>query len=166
MTISRIIASWFYMGYLRPSGTIGSLGGLPFAYGLHLLGGAWLLLISAVILAFIGWWAAAVEIKKGTNPDPSEIVVDEVVGIWLAMVLPSFLANTEFGQGLSWAEWSLVLMGVFAFFRLLDIAKPWLIGWADRKHGAFFVMLDDIFAGVATAGIAGAVCFYFHGGMF
>ncbi len=56
MTISRIIASWFYMGYLRPSGTIGSLGGLPFAYGLHLLGGAWLLLISAVILAFIGWW--------------------------------------------------------------------------------------------------------------
>ena len=98
MTISRIIASWFYMGYLRPSGTIGSLGGLPFAYGLHLLGGAWLLLISAVILAFIGWWAAAVEIKKGTNPDPSEIVVDEVVGIWLAMVLPSFLANTEFGQ--------------------------------------------------------------------
>ncbi|PIV79507.1 MAG: phosphatidylglycerophosphatase A, partial [Rhodobacteraceae bacterium CG17_big_fil_post_rev_8_21_14_2_50_63_15] len=42
---------------------------------------------------------------------------------------------------------------IFAFlaFRFFDILKPGPIGWADRRHDALGVMLDDILAGIAAA---------------
>jgi phosphatidylglycerophosphatase A len=67
--------------------------------------------------------------------DPGEIVVDEVVGMWitLALVPPSI---------------SLYVIG-FALFRVFDIFKPWPVNWADRQlPGAFGVMVDDVLAGI------------------
>ncbi|MEO9190563.1 MAG: phosphatidylglycerophosphatase A, partial [Acetobacteraceae bacterium] len=45
------------------------------------------------------------------------------------------------------------LLAALAVFRLLDIAKPGPIGWADRQGGAAGVMEDDLIAGALGAGI-------------
>ena len=46
---------------------------------------------------------------------------------------------------------------VFGVFRILDIAKPSIIGWCDRTlRGGLGVMADDVLAGLA-AGLIGAV---------
>jgi phosphatidylglycerophosphatase A len=53
------------------------------------------------------------------------------------------------------ASWAGVVLA-FALFRLLDIAKPWPVSWADDQGGAFGVMLDDILAGaIAAAALLG-----------
>jgi phosphatidylglycerophosphatase A len=37
----------------------------------------------------------------------------------------------------------------FALFRVLDIAKPWPIRWADEKvEGGLGIMLDEVIAGI------------------
>ena len=72
------------------------------------------------------------------DADPAWVVIDEVAGQWIAML------------GLSAVTFPGALLA-FAGFRLLDIAKPGPIGWADRQGGAFGIMTDDILAGAAVA---------------
>jgi phosphatidylglycerophosphatase A len=39
-------------------------------------------------------------------------------------------------------------------FRFFDILKPWPIRWCDRRvQGGFGIMLDDLLAGVFSAGL-------------
>ncbi len=60
---------------------------------------------------------------------------------------------------LPWQLYSLVVMfgiciGGFVIFRILDMWKPWPIRWFDRNvHGGMGIMIDDIVAGVISAGI-------------
>ena len=49
------------------------------------------------------------------------------------------------------------LLAAFLIFRLLDVAKPGPIGWADRQGGAAGIMADDVIAGAITAGILWAI---------
>jgi len=42
-------------------------------------------------------------------------------------------------------------------FRILDIAKPGPVGWADRQKNAAGIMADDLIAGAIAAGIVWAV---------
>jgi phosphatidylglycerophosphatase A len=82
----------------------------------------------------LGGWAADWAIAKLGRQDPGAVVIDEFVGVWLAL----FLAP---------AGWPWLLAG-FALFRLFDIWKPWPVRWADRRvHGGFGTMLDDLLAG-------------------
>lgn len=77
--------------------------------------------------------------------DDNRIVIDEVVGVWIALILSS-------------GTWLQIVLS-FAFFRLYDIWKPSLIGKIDRDvKGAWGVMGDDMLAGV-LAGISSAACF-------
>lgn len=148
--MTRLIATFFYSGLLRPApGTWGSLATLPFAYVLYALGGLSLVLGATVIVCCVGYWATAVELKTSQDPDPSEIVIDEVAGMMLAL-LPVFIGATHAGAPVLalWPGW----ITAFAAFRLFDIWKPGPIGWADRQGGALGVMLDDIIAGVFAAG--------------
>jgi len=72
--------------------------------------------------------------------DHGGIVWDEFVGIWLVLVLVPF----------HWGWW----LGAFVAFRLFDIAKPWPIGWLDRRvHGGFGIMLDDLIAAVYAVAV-------------
>ena len=135
MTPARLIATLGGAGLLRPGpGTWGSAVVRP----LVLLGPlACLGLALAVTLA--GYWAAREVLRDGTE-DPGWFVADEGAGMLIALAaLPA-------------ATWTGVL-AAFALFRLLDIAKPWPISWADRQAGAFGVMLDDILAGAIVAAV-------------
>lgn len=143
--MSQLVATFFYVGYLRPApGTWGSLVALIIAYGIVQYTGVLGLSIATVLAFAIGWVAITTQISKTEIHDPPEIVIDEVVGQWVA-VLP--LAIWPLDTGMSFFYWALA----FLIFRLLDIKKPGLIGWADRKNTALSVILDDVIAGLATA---------------
>lgn len=149
MRLSHVIATFFHVGHLRPApGTWGSLAAFPVAWALHALGGPILLALGVVVSFASGWWATYLETKGKDNHDPSEIVIDEVAGQWLAF-LPVSIGAAHAGVALTalWPGWIVA----FLAFRLFDIWKPGPIGWADRRGYALGVMLDDILAGVAAA---------------
>ena len=147
--LSHSIATFGYVGHLRPApGTWGSLAALPAGWLLHAIGGAWLL-IAGILVAFAsGWWATALETEGKDDHDPSEIVIDEVAGQWIAILPLSLGASHVNADILSlWPGW----ICAFLLFRLFDILKPGPVGWADRRGDALGVMLDDVIAGVLAA---------------
>jgi len=80
------------------------------------------------------------EVSASLNiKDPSFIVWDEFVGMWIAMLwLPSF--------------WWLPV--AFLLFRFFDVLKPGPIGWADRElAGGLGIMIDDVIAGLFALGL-------------
>ena len=137
--MTRAIASLFGAGFLRPApGTWGSLVALVPAGVVLALAGPVAVLIGAMLIAGLGWWAVAVELARSDESDPDWIVVDEAAGQWVS------LAGLE---GFGWVG----VAAAFALFRLFDIAKPGPVGWADRQPGARGVMLDDLIAGAFAA---------------
>ncbi|TMV08653.1 phosphatidylglycerophosphatase A [Ruegeria sediminis] len=153
MSLAQLIGTVAGVGYLRPApGTWGSLAALPMAWILHIAGG-FPLLVLATLAAFLGgFWATGVMTEGQEDHDPSEIVIDEVVGQFIALWALSYPA---WAHGISitalWPGW----IAAFVLFRLFDIAKPGPVGWADRKGGPLGVMLDDMIAGIfAAIGVA------------
>lgn len=133
------VATWFGCGLMRPGpGTWGTIGGLPLGIVLLTLGGKLSLIVGILLVFAIGLWASRkFEAMTGTH-DNSMIVIDEVVGIMIALL------------GSTLSPLSIIL--AFVLFRALDILKPWPIGWLDSKiGGAWGVMLDDVAAGKLTA---------------
>ncbi len=159
--MSWLIATVGGVGLLRPApGTWGSLAALPLAWVLHLLGG-WLALALAIPLLYAaGLWATQRETAGKDNHDPSEIVVDEVVGQWIALLPVSIGASLTGASVL--ALWPGILVA-FVGFRLFDILKPGPVGWADRRHDAHGVMLDDVVAGLLAAIVGVALAGLAHG---
>ncbi len=137
------------IGYLKPApGTWGSLAALPLGYALHQLGGFPLMLLAIAALFILGLWATRVMTQGKTDHDPSEIVMDEVVGQLIA-ILP--LSYPAWAHGIDilalWPGW----ITAFVLFRLFDITKPGPVGLADKRNDALGVMLDDVFAGLIAA---------------
>ena len=146
--MSQLIATVFYIGYLRPApGTWGSFVALPIAWVIIQLSGFLGLVIAALIIFALGIWATKVETAGRDNHDPSEIVIDEVVGQWVALLPVAYGAGMMGVDVLAlWPGWIMA----FVLFRLFDITKPWLVGWADRRDDVLGVMLDDVIAGIFT----------------
>ncbi len=147
--ISFLLASFFGSGYLHPaSGTWGSLTSfvaiVPFTYFYGAVGVIFFSLISFIL----GWLSSRIVLRY-TEHDPSFIVIDETAGQTITFLLVTNMLKQSF------AYWYLYLIG-FVLFRLFDITKPLIIGWADKKlENALGVMLDDIFAGIFAG-----VCLY------
>ena len=157
--MTHLIATFFYVGHLRPApGTWGSLAALPAAWVIYILTGPWGLVVGAIASYVLGVWATAVETKGKDNHDPSEIVIDEVCGQWIALLPVAFGAYyTASDITALWPGW----IAAFALFRLFDITKWGPVGWADRMHGPTGVMLDDVIAGVfAALGVIGLAALY------
>lgn len=137
---STLLATWCGCGLMRPGpGTWGSLGALPFGIILLVAGGPVVLGLAALLLFPLGIWATK-QVLKGsdTDHDPQIVVVDEVVGQWIAL-LPALLNP-------------LYIVLAFVFFRGFDVLKPWPVSYFDRKvPGAMGVMLDDVAAGILAA---------------
>lgn len=147
--MTRLIATFLGVGLLRLGpGTWASMAALPVAWALHALGGFPALAVATVVVFFLGWWATAVQIRGKTDHDPGEIVIDEVVGQWIALwpvSLGAWAMDAEIIR--LWPGWVVA----FVAFRMLDIWKPGPIGWADRRADALGVMLDDVIAGILAA---------------
>ena len=149
MSLSRLIATFFGAGLLSPApGTWGSLAALPVLWLLHVLGGFWLVAAATLAVAGLGWWATLQETGGALDADPGEIVIDEVVGMWIALWPVSLGAMMQGVDVLRlWPGW---VVGFLAF-RLFDIWKVGPVGWAERQGGPLGVMLDDVMAGIMAA---------------
>ena len=151
--MTHLIATFFYVGHIRPApGTWGSFAALPAAWAIYIVAGPWGLVAGVIASYLLGVWATAAETKGKDNHDPSEIVIDEVCGQWIALLPLAFGAARQDVNILAlWPGW----IAAFALFRLFDITKWGPIGWADRMHGPTGVMLDDVIAGLfAAVGVA------------
>jgi len=129
---SNLISTFFYLGKLpKAPGTWGSLGALfVWSFIPESLLFRFTLLVITLIIGFI---ACEFSLQQTDDPDPSYIVIDEVVGLWIALL---FVPKTIF----------FFLLG-FVLFRLFDIFKPSFIYSIQFLKGSLGVMLDDIFAG-------------------
>lgn len=136
---STLLALWFGCGLMRPGpGTWGTLGALPFGIIFLVLGGPAMLILASAALFYPGLKSAGRVIEATGDHDPKIVVVDEVIGMWLALIPAAF-------SGLS-------IVLAFALFRLFDIWKPWPVSYFDQKMpGAKGVMLDDVAAGIMAA---------------
>ncbi len=125
----------FFSGYSkRAPGTIGSLVALLLGLPV-LIFSANTLFLAAILIGLIAIAQIDKEEEESKIHDSSYIVIDELVGMWLAMAI----------SGLSLA--GVVLS--FIFFRIYDITKPSLIGKIDKEvKGGLGVVADDALAGV------------------
>ena len=144
-----ILGTWLGSGKSPVApGTFGSLAALPFAYALMFFGNRYFLLSAAIIVYFIGVWSADIIMRETNTEDPGQIVIDEVVGQWIALLLTPL---DPIGYVIA-----------FLLFRFFDILKPWPVSWADSKlHSATGVMLDDVFAGLYALLCSVAIQYFF-----
>lgn len=156
MTAARLIATVGGVGLLRPGpGTWGSAAAIPAAWVLHGLGGFPLLALATLAAAALGVWAVGRMTAGAADHDPSEAVIDEVAGMWLALwPLSGGLWWVGFDAwAFPWPGW----VGAFVAFRALDIWKPGPVGWADRKATPWGVVLDDLIAGAMAGALVAAL---------
>ncbi|GAA9925839.1 phosphatidylglycerophosphatase A [Helicobacter pylori] len=127
----------FFSGYSKKApGTIGSLVALLLGLPV-LIFSANTLFLAAVLIGLIAIAQIDKEEEESKIHDSSYIVIDELVGMWLAMAI----------SGLSLA--GVVLS--FIFFRIYDITKPSFIGKIDKEvKGGLGVVADDALAGVLS----------------
>ena len=135
MIIWRFVATFFYLGKLPfAPGSWGSLGALllwlllPVTFSVHL---------SVIIILFVlGVYSSNKVAEDLDDHDPSEVVIDEVVGMGISL----FMLQHSFG---------LYLLS-FIIFRVFDILKPSFIYRIQNLSGGWGVMLDDVLAGLLT----------------
>lgn len=141
LTLRSLALSWFGCGYVRRApGTVGSVGALPFAWAIQTTAHPLALPLASLLVFGLGCWLAGRHLKENPSgaDDPQWIVLDEVAGVWLAVSI----------VGPSWASYA----AGFLLFRILDIWKPWPVGWVDRNvKGGVGIMLDDYLAGFIAA---------------
>ena len=117
-------------------GTAGSAVGLVVAATVGQFMNPWWYLGLVVALFFSGVAAAQAVERSALRKDPSHVVIDEVVGMLLAL----FALPVRAG----------VFLSAFLCFRGLDIFKPFPIRRLERQPGGWGIMLDDLAAGVCA----------------
>lgn len=129
----------FFIGYMPfAPGTFGTLVGLVLVFLVSKLS------VDTQIILFIVYFLVSyssikVSVEHFKKSDPPEVVCDEILGIWVTLILFEINFKTLF-------------MG-FVLFRVFDIIKPFPIRYIDQKlKNPLGVILDDIIAGVIAKG--------------
>ncbi|MEM7001593.1 MAG: phosphatidylglycerophosphatase A [Pseudomonadota bacterium] len=132
---------------------VGFLPKAPGTWGSMLAVGVWWWLLSGLawywqvlivgVTFLLGVHVSQRLADRYAEKDASVIVIDEVVGMWLALFGASLL-----GLGQDWV-WVLL---TFLLFRLFDVVKAGPVGWLDKHvQGGLGVMVDDLLAGLLAA---------------
>lgn len=120
----------------KAPGTCGTALACILAPFLFLPLGIWGRSILLVILFVAGGLAATRAEIILDQKDPGQVVIDELVGVWLTML--------PFQKAGFWT-----ILAAFVFFRIFDIAKPWPIKASEEwLPDGFGVMIDDVLAGI------------------
>ena len=145
--LAEIFATVLYIGRLPLApGTWCSFIALVVWYILRFWIAGNFILYASLILFFVGVAVSTIHAETLEEDDPSEIVIDEWVGQWLALwMLPhSFL-------------WGLV---AFGFFRILDIFKPGPIQMMDDIKSGVGIMMDDVVAGILALFVTQSLVYF------
>jgi phosphatidylglycerophosphatase A len=124
-------------------GTAASFVALLLAWPIAFWGGRFLLLFAGIAASAIGAWASEHYARETGRSDPSECVIDELAGQWIAC---------------AFAPVSLIAFVLaFLLFRLFDMTKPWPISRLEHLPGGFGIMADDLGAALAAGVIIAAL---------
>ncbi|HEY6579091.1 MAG TPA: phosphatidylglycerophosphatase A [Rhizomicrobium sp.] len=136
MSPAASIATLGGLGRIGPApGTVASLVTVCAAWGIAAAtGGRALVLFAGIAAMAVGGWAAEHYARERGLSDPSDCVIDEVAGQFIAC---AFAPRTLLGYALA-----------FLLFRALDIWKPWPIRTAERLPGGLGIVADDVVAGM------------------
>ncbi|MFZ2968052.1 MAG: phosphatidylglycerophosphatase A [Sulfuricurvum sp.] len=158
MRLNWFFLTLFYSGHAKKApGTVGTLVSLPLGVIVLMFLGSQTLFMLSVLITLIAIKGIDKHEAIVQTHDDSRIVIDELVGMWIALsIAPAVTFTlgelTTLSNGIA-----LQIVLSFLFFRGYDIAKPSLIGRIDREvKGGLGVMGDDILAGFA-AGITTAL---------
>ena len=129
----RLLAMGFFAGYSPfAPGTAGSIVGLAiyFIPGMETP----IALSIASLAGFFSGVGVSTMMTKQLGEDPPVVVIDEIVGMWISLILlPKTLA---------------VALLAFLFFRIYDIFKPPPARRMERVRDGWGIMLDDVVAAV------------------
>ncbi len=140
--LARLIATWFYCGYFpKGPGTAGSIGALLVALPIAAYTGWNPLVIGAMaaVMLLPSIWASDRMARDTGSKDPQTVVVDEVIGQWIALAAVPDLHD--------WVCW----LAAFILFRLFDIWKPWPVRSLEKLPGGTGIVMDDVGAGIYAA---------------
>ncbi|MBI3606311.1 MAG: phosphatidylglycerophosphatase A [Nitrospirae bacterium] len=130
------IATGGFAGYFpKIPGTFASAVGIGLFYPVSTLSLPIQLAAISLLLA-LGVWSSFIVEKALNQTDPGIIVIDEIAGIWIALVLIPY-------------QWKFLILS-FILFRFFDIKKPFFIHRLQSLKGGWGVMLDDCLAGLYT----------------
>ena len=96
----------------------------------------WTTAALVVLFTFAGIWAAN-KLESCWGEDPSRVVVDEMVGVWIPLLA---VPDND--------RWYWYVIAAFALFRIFDIVKPLGVRKMENFKGGVGVMMDDVLAGV------------------
>jgi len=137
LKISEWIATCFKVGYLPLApGTWGSVFAILLWWVLLKDLNTYIFGVVIIIFLLIGIIVSNIIIDQSGDHDPSHIIIDELVGQWLALFL---LPDGFFNIAIS-----------FILFRFFDIIKPWPIRLIEKLPKGLGVMSDDLTAGLIT----------------
>ena len=128
------LGTGFGLGYspIAP-GTAGSILATLVAFFV-IKGNAPYLIIATIVIFTVGVIASSFIEKEREIKDPSLVVIDEIVGMWISVL---FIPHV-------W--WSFLI--AFALFRFFDVVKPFPANNLQKLHGGLGIMIDDVIAGV------------------
>lgn len=136
-----LVATGFGAGKIRIApGTAGSVLGLGYWWLLTRIPNDYFYGVAVVAgIAFAVWCAGAAERILGA-PDPSIVVIDEIVAVPLAMI----------GQvALHWNWWAIAM--ALVLYRVFDVWKPLYIGEVQKVGGGLGIVLDDVAAAICAS---------------
>jgi len=140
-----MISTCFGLGYFsRMPGTVASFAAVVLALIVPVHP------VLILVVAIAGGFASGKYAKSVGKKDPGEVVIDEVVGMWIALY--------GFTPG--------IFVPVLGLFRILDIIKPFPVRDLEKLPGGIGIMADDIMAGIlANLIIRGVLWFLFSDGI-
>jgi phosphatidylglycerophosphatase A len=148
----KSLIKWIAIGFgtgLSPvmPGTVGTLIGLPLAYGVMKLPELWIQVVVCVALSMLSIPICEVAEKTIGGKDPSCVVADEYLTLPITVI----------GLTSPWA-----LLSGFVLHRIFDITKPPPIKQLQHIHGGFGITIDDFLASLIALGLNHLI-FHFAG---
>ena len=132
------ISSVAKIGYLPVApGTFGSFIALLFWWYIIPESETVIYVLILVNLFLVGVITSTIISERKKDDDPSSVVIDEWVGMWIALV--------SVPKQLSW------VLVCFFLFRFFDIAKIFPLKQLEKLKGGWGIMLDDVVAGIYTS---------------
>jgi phosphatidylglycerophosphatase A len=139
--IAILLATWFGCGLApKAPGTVGSLAAALIGVVLHEYAGfaGWNYLLLAALAILPAVWSADLTARALKLKDPQIVVIDEVLGQWVAFAGALTLTPATY-------------LAAFVLFRLFDIWKPWPVRQLEALPGGWGINADDLMAGIYAA---------------
>ena len=135
--------------------TLGGIGMVPIAPGTFGSITAWIIfvylshlisminmLILTITFFILSIWICSEASKDLENKDHKSIVIDELVGMWIALLPVLIIANSQY-------ERTVYALAALVLFRFFDILKPFPISYFDKNYkNGIGIVIDDVISGL------------------